>query len=85
MALKQKGTDSAAAAADPKKRRPVGFSGIATDYKMTDFSREENESLNLFFSNVVTDGKVISNDASIDQDLADQLKIFELILFKLGK
>uniref|UniRef100_A0A0D9XRB8 Uncharacterized protein n=1 Tax=Leersia perrieri TaxID=77586 RepID=A0A0D9XRB8_9ORYZ len=59
MALKQKGTDSAAAAADPKKRRPVGFSGI--------------------------DGKVISNDASIDQDLADQLKIFELILFKLGK
>jgi len=28
MALKQKGTD--AAAADPKKRRRVGFSGIGT-------------------------------------------------------
>jgi histone acetyltransferase 1 len=29
MALKQKGTD--AAAADPKKRRRVGFSGIGTN------------------------------------------------------
>nr|CAB3453196.1 unnamed protein product [Digitaria exilis] len=59
MALKQKGTDAAAAASDSKKRRRVGFSGI-------DAGIEANEYSYLFFTDDFITAKNLDEAASED-------------------